>query len=81
MDIMGIMTHGWKLINETVPDRRRFGHVNVICAIVLVLVGGKRGKRGTVGVGKRPKSGVVDSAHGDSEGRSLQLHTKNYRSN
>ncbi len=63
------------------PDKRRLGHVNVVCAIVLALVGGKRGKRGTVGVGKGPKSGVVDSEHGDSKGRSLQLRTKNYRSN
>ncbi len=62
------------------PDRKKLGHVNVICAIVLALVGGKRGKRGTLRVGKVPKSGVVDSEHGDSKGRSLQLRTKSYRS-
>ncbi len=30
----------------SVPDRRRFGHVNVICVAVLAYVGRKRGKWG-----------------------------------
>jgi hypothetical protein len=57
-----------------VLDRRRLGHVYVICVIVLACVGGKRG------LGKGPKSGTVNSEHGASKGRSSQLHTMSYHS-
>jgi hypothetical protein len=56
-----------------VPDRRRFRRVNVICAIVLACVGGKRRKRGQWGLGKEPRSGAVDSEYGASVGRNSQL--------
>jgi hypothetical protein len=59
-----------------VPDKRRLGHVNVICGIAIACVSGKGGKRGAMG----PKSGAVDSGHGAREGRSLQLRTKSYHS-
>ncbi len=32
-----------------VPNKRRFGHANVVCVILLACVGGKRGKRGSSG--------------------------------
>ncbi len=39
-------------------DRRRVGHVNVVCVIVLACVGGKRGKkRGSGGWLRDPKLG------------------------
>jgi hypothetical protein len=43
-----------------VPDRIRFGHVNVICVIVLACVGGKRGNwEGQRGWIRGPKMGPL----------------------
>ncbi len=38
---------------------------------------GRGGKEGQWGLGKGPKSGAVDYEHGEREGRSSQLRTKN----
>jgi hypothetical protein len=66
-------------INELlVPDRRRIGHVNGICFIVLACVAGKRGKEGQWGLGKGPKSGAVDSEHVAYKGRSSKLRTRSH---
>ncbi len=50
------------------PDIRRFGHVNVVCVIVLACVGGKRGKWGgggrQQGLGKGPKLGWLTMSMG-----------------
>jgi hypothetical protein len=58
-----------------VPDRQRFRHVNVICDVEFACVGGKK-TRGQWGLGKGPKNGAVDSVHGASKGRGLQLSKK-----
>jgi hypothetical protein len=66
---------------STVPDRRRFGRVNVICVIIFACIGGKgEGKEGQWGLGTRPKSGAIDTEHGASKGTSSQLHSKSYHS-
>ncbi len=48
-----------------VPDRRRLGRVYAVRAVVLACFAGKRRKkRGSGGLGKKPKSGAVGSQHG-----------------
>jgi hypothetical protein len=58
-----------------VSNRRRLGHVNVICVLVFTCVGGKGGKEGHWALGKGPKRRAVDSERGAGKGRSSQLHT------
>jgi hypothetical protein len=69
-----------ELYSINAPDRRRRRCLNVVCVIVPGCVGRKRGKSGAAGLGKGPKRGAVDSEHGASKGRSLQLHTKSFHS-
>ncbi len=69
-----------ELYSINAPDRRRLRCLNVVCVIGSACVDGKRGKRGAAGLSKGPKRGAVDSEHGASKGRSLQLLTNSYHS-
>ncbi len=46
------------------PDRRRFGCVNVICVCSIHMCGREGEKKGAMGIGKGTKNGAVDSEHG-----------------
>ncbi len=60
-----------------VPDRRRFGHVNVVCVRSIHMCGQEGRKRQQWGLGKGTKNGAVYSENGASKGRGLRLHTYN----
>jgi hypothetical protein len=62
-----------------VPDRRRFGHVDVVndSNTLFAFVEGKGGGgRGCWGLGKGLKNGAVDPEHGTIEGRFSHFCTK-----
>ncbi len=48
------------------PDRRRIGHVSVICVIVLACVGGNRGAAGAT---KGPKMGQLTLSMGPARAK------------
>jgi hypothetical protein len=66
------------VIFKGVPDGRRLRHVNVICVHSNHMCRQEGEKRGRWGVRKGTKNGAVDSEHGASKSRRLQLCTKSH---
>ncbi len=58
------------------PDRKRLGHVNVICGCYVHMCGREGGKKGATGTEQGAKNGAIDSEHEGSKGRGSQLCTK-----
>jgi hypothetical protein len=60
------------------PDRRRFGHVDVVFSSKCLHVWMGKGRRLRWGPGREAQNGAVDFEHGKSKGRSLLLRTKSH---